>query len=284
MPKLFRSNIHVLEEEVVIRSLPHVFQDSIFLCRQLNIRYLWVDALCIIQDDEKDCEQEIANMEKIYSNATLNIGASRAADLPGSGLFTEAYMEVPRPFKLCIESEDSSWNCFALDKTFRTPWLDDARLMLRGWVLQERILSRRSVYFGEQLTWECAEKLATEVFPGGVPYHGRPFWGVDHPLRLATMLDFSPHLKVYPYTQEADENEAYVRWLEIGLRLSGCSFTYDKYALPAISGLAKAFGRLLNDEYLAGLWRRHLIPGLFWYVQTTEDERNDTRPSYYRDK
>ncbi len=63
------------------------------LTRILEIRYLWIDALCIVQDDEDDWVREAALMANVYGSAVLNIAAHTACDaqhgfLPSKGLFT----------------------------------------------------------------------------------------------------------------------------------------------------------------------------------------------------
>jgi hypothetical protein len=59
--------------------LPRTVRDAITVTRSLEYGYLWVDSLCIIQDDKQDQDLQIGMMDEIYSNATLTIAA-------GSGL------------------------------------------------------------------------------------------------------------------------------------------------------------------------------------------------------
>jgi len=60
--------------------LPRTLQDAILMTRYLNLRYIWIDCLCIIQDDKADWEREAALMADVYSNAFLTIAAARASD------------------------------------------------------------------------------------------------------------------------------------------------------------------------------------------------------------
>jgi len=77
--------------------LPKTLQDAISLTRQLGISYIWIDALCIIQDDKSDWQREAAKMGQYYSKAYLTIAASNAKDT-STGLYSprtsRTYFEV----------------------------------------------------------------------------------------------------------------------------------------------------------------------------------------------
>jgi Heterokaryon incompatibility protein (HET) len=76
-------------------SMPRTFQDAATITRRLGFQYLWIDALCIIQDSEIDWETESAKMGSIYQDSVLTIAASDARDGRG-GCFSEiAEHEVP---------------------------------------------------------------------------------------------------------------------------------------------------------------------------------------------
>lgn len=119
--------------------------------------------------------------------------------------------------------------------------------------------------------------IANERFPGGIPYTRglQPHWGVQRPLRLTRILDVSSDGWV------PDEyDELHNRWIFVSIEYSKCTLTYETDALPAISGLARAFSKALYDTYLAGIWRNKLIPGLLWYVRYIGDPYDNT----YEDK
>lgn len=58
-----------LSERIPLLELPQSLQDAVFVTRQMGIRYLWVDALCIIQDCEQDKDEQTQHMEVIYQRA-----------------------------------------------------------------------------------------------------------------------------------------------------------------------------------------------------------------------
>jgi hypothetical protein len=84
----YKANLQGRLEVVCISSLPRTFQDAISYTRRLGISYLWIDSLCILQDDKDDWERECVMMGTIYRNSFLTLAATAAED--GSrGLFCE---------------------------------------------------------------------------------------------------------------------------------------------------------------------------------------------------
>jgi hypothetical protein len=86
--QLTKSNIDALHQEIPVDSLCKTFQDAIIVTQALGLGYLWIDSLCIIQDDEHDWDQESATMADVYGNAVVNIAATNAID-GSAGLFVE---------------------------------------------------------------------------------------------------------------------------------------------------------------------------------------------------
>jgi hypothetical protein len=133
MPKLMRNNVHALQKGVIIEALPKIFIDSMEMCRRLGIQYLWIDALCIIQDDVADCEKEIANMGEIYANAYINFGATGAVDQEERGLFYESKPEAMLPFHLPVHRKGQETDYLAYN-TKATFGISTSTLLSRGWV------------------------------------------------------------------------------------------------------------------------------------------------------
>src|SRR5215469_6328576 len=140
--------------EIVPQSLPRTFGDSVTLCVELGIQYLWIDSLCIIQDDEREWEQESAVMGSIYENALFTIAASSAPD-SSHGLFgvksTIDLVEIPY-----FNVDDIEDRVFAYIEPDMDKVLSSAPLADRAWVMQEALLSRRIVHFTTHgLIWSC---------------------------------------------------------------------------------------------------------------------------------
>jgi hypothetical protein len=282
-PKLLRVNFSAMQQSIHDASLPQTFQDTIFIARELNINYLWIDALCIIQDDVTDVHREIALMGEIYQGALLNIGGlldQGTTKESAFGLFTTRDPRQHTPFAINIRwlNKDLQLRVYgsvALEEVGRAP------LMGRGWVLQERLLSPRSIYLGQQIHWECAESSACEAFPEkkAQPYFGQPRFGHSVPLRITTLLEEN-----IPFRGGSHQkSDVYRSWLQIVEWFSGCKFSFEDDCFPALSGLQHQYEEVLHDEYLAGLWRHDILNELTWFVKHDGYiADNDIYPERYR--
>lgn len=158
MFRTLRNNLAELQKATSVSNLPETFQHAIQITQRLNIRYLWIDSLCIIQDDPEDWDRESRLMERVFSSAYATIAATCASGT-GSG-FLKARPE--RNFVTLRKGSASYFVCEAIDN-FRED-VDQADLNQRGWVLQERALSRRTIHFtSRQCYWECGAGVRCET-------------------------------------------------------------------------------------------------------------------------
>jgi len=140
------------------------------MAKHIGCNYLWIDSLCIVQDDERDWQVEAGLMAEVYKHANCNIGATGATD-GRDGLFFDRNPELVdlsvvyptwpetsgKPYIYC--SPDSIRDDFS-----------NSPLVSRAWVLQERVLAPRTIHFGRrQLYWECREQFACETLPAYLP-------------------------------------------------------------------------------------------------------------------
>lgn len=148
------------------QNLPQTFQDAIWVSRQLGIRFLWVDSLCILHDDYQDWIAHSNRMIQIYGNATLTIAASRAQD-SAEGFLSERlrnYVALP------VEMDGVSGEVFAFPLPIRQVGdpeygmkLEGEPITTRGWTLQERYPSTRMLHFGtSQIFFECTQSFLSE--------------------------------------------------------------------------------------------------------------------------
>jgi len=160
-----RDNIRSWKEAIAWHLIPKTFQDAIEYTRALKIRYLWIDSLCIIQDDIQDWQTQAGKMAEIYQNSFLVLAATASQDCE-SGLFPK---RLPRRESHIIRGIDSSNQKYRIYVRKRTPHFCDRLcqndialemnfpLMTRAWVYQERLLAPRVLHF-------CSNELIWYVF------------------------------------------------------------------------------------------------------------------------
>ncbi|KAF2204221.1 hypothetical protein GQ43DRAFT_453902 [Delitschia confertaspora ATCC 74209] len=157
------SNIERHKQCIPFEDLPATFQDAVLTTHALGFRYLWIDSLCIIQGPGGDFHEQAKKMEDVYSSAFVVIAASRAKDHADGFLKDRPQrdwcMLPPSPI-----SPDKSplYLCENIDD-FEQDVLK-GELNRRGWVLQERALSHRTIYFTKSQTyWECGQGVRCET-------------------------------------------------------------------------------------------------------------------------
>lgn len=146
-----KKNLVSMTNGLPVDKLPQTILDAIRVTRNLNIKYLWIDALCIIQDSDEDKDKEIGLMNQIYKNATVTIAAVSAKSVSEGFLQPRTAPEyVTLPF-LC--SDNTFGNALVM-KQFNYDSMHP--LNKRAWTLQESLLSPRKLLFGEnELVWYC---------------------------------------------------------------------------------------------------------------------------------
>ncbi len=145
-----------------ISDLSKNFQEAIYVTRQLGVNYLWVDSLCIVQDDHEDWDLEARRMAAIYEGAYCTIAATAAKD--GTGGFFVPHQAQNLVRLPCRPNDEYSGHIYfgtkdksAVKRMFQGP------LNARGWVLQEHIFSRRLIHFAaDQTYWECDKHFRCE--------------------------------------------------------------------------------------------------------------------------
>lgn len=141
--------------------LPKTIEDAIRLTKDMGCCYLWVDALCIFQDDDDHSKHpHLSRMDAVYACATLTIaaGSGRHADRGLPGLYG-----TRRSKQQVIESIDRH-EMSPLLPTYTQ--IENSRALpwnLRGWTLQEKLLSLRILLFTEsQVYFKCSEAISSE--------------------------------------------------------------------------------------------------------------------------
>ena len=262
-----------------LEMLPQTLRDAVVLTRYLGLQYLWIDALCIIQDSPEDWAAEAARMKEVYGGATITIAAT------GSKTSTDGMLK-PRAIStpLCELHWTDSLRSKVFLRSSLSFWdttMKREPLNTRGWTLQESMLSPRTLSFGtQQMTWECQELRVGEngrpILPGE-RHRDKQFIQSLATNRLSLVqrskfklarfsLQVMPSTHtIVPQSWELFHHALYSRWYEIVNDFTGRNLTVGSDVLPALSGIASAFHNLLDDHYCAGIWKGDLIRGLLWH-------------------
>jgi hypothetical protein len=268
----FITTTETLEERkrgILISALPQSYQDAITVTRALGLQYIWIDSLCITQNDKQDWQREAGKMASVYRDAHIVIGASNAnADSEGflhprtTGV--ELYSE---DFHISLLPPEAQRLSAASEPVMGEP------LNARAWTLQERYLPHRMISYGKtQVYWECSEMIASED-GDCMPRDG------DR-LRLVTKTAaIDKSICGISGRSPGDIKDVnYFDWYETVKEYARRRITKPADRLPALSGLAKAISEVTGDEYLAGIWKKGLIEGLLWC--RAEKDHSLTEPEY----
>ncbi|KAJ5231536.1 uncharacterized protein N7469_006124 [Penicillium citrinum] len=333
-----------------LNSLPKVFADAVVICRRLQIRYLWIDTLCIIQDNEQDWERESARMADIYANSYLTIAASsspyecfpdfetRADEIhlpPGEisiGLPSIAaavpmmdtrgnpsghrWLSRKRFVAFKMQGDDDQSDDHSSDEEGAASWLyihvgwtpsstrkdpkpfyiggfgrrfdplANEQLNSRGWTLQERLLSSRTIHYAtDQMYWECEKIFVSEdgsffdpaIFSLNSLIERQCLPASEHGFR---QWGHASYIEGFSHQMENPDGRWRGGWLEHVQRYSERKLTKCHDKLPALSGLAAIISARTGDEYLAGVWRDHVMEDLHWRVYRRDEFRTGFQAIY----
>jgi len=241
--KLDRQNLENFRTRIPEEELCKTFTEAIYITRGLGLAYLWIDSLCIIQDDPQDWHNESATMTDVYGHSSVNIAASGARD--GSvGCFFNRNVNSIRRLRISVPvgGDLSYYDCANLHTI--SDMITDSPLARRAWAFQERFLAPRTLHFtSSQVYWECRTRYACETYPTVIPE------------RLCQGPEYLPKLNAIPPLK---------LWSIVVMIYSRCVLTYQNDKLIALSGVARYIQNQLKDNYVAGLWRGPLETQFCW--------------------
>ena len=159
------SNIDILKQpgSLSISSsqvVPQTIRDAMKLCALAGHRYLWVDRVCIVQDNDAIKQQHLQGMGWIYAKADFTIVAAEGSDANhgfsglGQGVEERQKHLVPFPSKPLIRG--TTWS-------LGDNLLSDTVWSSRAWTFQEHVFSRRLLYVNKFVNWVCASAKWTEA-------------------------------------------------------------------------------------------------------------------------
>ncbi|KAI1440433.1 HET-domain-containing protein [Annulohypoxylon stygium] len=249
--QLTRDNVNNLGNGIPVAQLPKSLRDAAWFTHEIGLKYIWIDALCIIQDDIEDKIHEISRMELYYGQSTVTICAASAAKC--SDGFIMRHKEDVASYKLGpikLQAKTSTGELGSVQAVAEVDYFNVQRppepITSRGWTLQEALLSRRILIFSsDHLYFTCTIANAS---CGGFEPILKPRVMTTFQSRVANVHTISG-LRDYPVTFVWRNliNDYTQRFL---------GFPADK--LPAVSALASSLipvGRKRNQQlvYLAGL-------------------------------
>jgi hypothetical protein len=260
------------------QQLPKTLQDAVTLTKSLGLEYLWIDAVCILQDSPDDMDIELPKMPSYYRNAYLTICASgKTADtgfLAPTGAQCEDHPGTGVPKDL-LSMPYYGPNGKVGDVFFReeNPYcLSDEPVSKRAWTYQERILSPRVLTYGGRLMWQCA---TTQKSEGGVQDWSFDSRSVcDREIKLG-LTEMRKDLTGKGKNNESSQipADSYSLWYKAVEEFCERDMTYPEDKFRAIAALANEFALAFQDEYAAGLWKMDFLRGLMWSTWPNLDVR-----------
>lgn len=268
-------NLNSRQDVFSIKDLSKTLSDAVKVTRDLGFRWIWIDSLCIVQDDKNDWSKEAVKMASIYQNAIVTISADSSQDAK-AGLHNErstSMFNKDESIKICntlLTGDESALYLFPDQRTRLDESVINIRdmgdllshctLRDRGWTMQERILSPRIIHYAsDQLYWEC--------------YHGIQ----ESEDKLLWMGRSSTIPKIAHRIKTAKDDESRKKELKgmlynwyvhiVGGDYSHRSLTYAEDKLVAIGGVARALDDIEPMGYMVGHWGEYddeLVKSLCW--------------------
>lgn len=264
---LTADNLGLLRSGFSVDILPQTYQDAILFACGMDLQYLWIDSLCIIQDSDSDWRIEASTMGQVYQNGLINIAATDATHAR-EGMFRSRcpLRIVPQVVGITRIRSCNLQYFHVVDEDLHRQ-ISSAPLNKRGWVLQERLLSPRTFQFADdQVFWECCHGVACEAIPEFDDFRYHKDLGFDkRALRNISnekIEDFESQLRetLSPRNSGAVHNF----WEQCVEAYSRTSLTYQSDKLIALSGIASVIASKIQDHWVQGLWVGTLPQDLLW--------------------
>lgn len=297
--KLVKQNYEEYKQAIRVADLPRTFREAVTVGRALDVQYIWIDALCIIQDDTEEWLREAPTMHDVYRNSYCNIAAVDSGNGEG-GLFRERLPEDVSPPIIQASSAMLGKGTFrVVRRDFWKGELLEAPLYNRAWVFQggsrlqnistitsdqisERMLAPRILQFGHnQIFWECPSLSACEAFPKGLPRFLDATPRED--MRWKQTLQRGSRTGVL---MPANRTKLSLdNFWEVAVNAyTSCKLTFGMDKLIAIAGIANIILEGSGNTYAAGLWKTNIEEQLSWWVVDCKqaDGQPSSRPADYR--
>ena len=256
------------KSSLALVALPSTCRDAILAARAMSIRYVWIDALCIVQDLAEDWQNEASRMCVVYENAIITFVAPEASSSDvGLSVTNLRRGTTEVDFEMSHNSERLHGVVYVREAMFspvfplhvhRTNLSPKSIINTRAWTMQELLLSPHILWFGSaEIGWSCWSATACECQPR-LTFE---YLHIDERNPQSQLLKVSSSRM-----QIGKPNTDWGRtWCDLVEQYTSRRLTVATDRLPAMSGLAAAIGNHLPSDYLAGVWRSQLNSQLLWY-------------------
>lgn len=273
------------KECIPLDSLPKTLKDAVSVCRGMGFRYLWIDALCIIQDDQEDLREELSHMPEVYQYAGLTICAASSTSIHDGFLYQRGYWSHMLPATTIRIATDSGDSISLFVYLFLCTLAFIRRpepISRRAWTYQEDMLSPRMLnYRTHHLEWKC--KTHAELV--GAPRFD--FFKTSTNKFDRSEKEQDGGLMTTPGTYRLS---SLITWREVIVEYSHRKASLATDRLRALSAIARAYHLETGKEYLAGLWKEDVPGALCWangFIPLSEEDRiygllTSQRPKEYR--
>ncbi|KAH7319131.1 heterokaryon incompatibility protein-domain-containing protein [Rhexocercosporidium sp. MPI-PUGE-AT-0058] len=253
LSKTTKSNLRERQQAIHEATLPQAFWDAFFIARELKIQYIWIDALCIVQDDPEDWSRESVLMSHIYENCTLTISATKSSKCESGFLQARENLEQDigaylDGFKRSLFVRVAQSNVHQIQ----------GPLNYRGWTFQERFLSPAVLHFTDDgIYWECRSMCVNDS-------------GATLSCSSELKAMSIPKERFYGQVEEYESTSGFGNlWISIVEKYCKRTLTFPEDKLIALSGIAQRYQVRMNQKYVAGLWGNNLKYWLLWQRSKT---------------
>ncbi|RYP49459.1 hypothetical protein DL769_011068 [Monosporascus sp. CRB-8-3] len=271
--KATNENIKELAEPGGLRhfheDLPRTIQDAIIVAREAGFRYLWVDSLCILQDSVVDKRYQLAAMDRIYAEAALTIVAAGGDD-------ANAGISGLHPGSRNIRQQTARYSSELTLLSLLPDWqgaVGGSTWNSRGWTYQERVLSRRCLFFtNDTVYFHC----------------GRAIWGEDYHAETPLLEYCAPiggdSIDGGRNTGASPTKDWFDEYSKVMAEYTSRDLTHATDRVRAIGGILNIYRSLYKCNFLCGIPDSYLEAGILW--QPTEalrravDDQPNGRPLF----
>ncbi|KAF4627069.1 hypothetical protein G7Y89_g11087 [Cudoniella acicularis] len=281
--KTTMSNLNSYTQELASSVFPKTLSDAIKVCRAVGMRYIWIDALCIVQDDPKDKAKQINQMGRIYKDATFTIMAASAKSV-SEGFLGNTKVDAPEA-KLPFHIDEDSFGAIFVRSCFNNNpyFLDGEPIFNRAWTLQEMLLPSRMLMFDSyQVMLKCGVNdfdpaMDTYLYPESrINSRTSREYGMVQNFHLENLAkeyegSFLTKEDFKGFTERGHSRQSQI-WTSLMAEYSrrDISVIDDRYS--ALAGVTEELQKIWGGKYIAGLWENSLVQHLGWSGGVNNEE------------